>query len=55
MSEKLWLLVFIFNGQIHASGPHELETCKEMLAAKAVAACIHKDLPLYRLILEEKK
>lgn len=46
---KIWLLVFIFNGQIYASGPHELETCREMLAAKAVAACVHKDLPSYRV------
>ena len=24
---KLWILVFLFNGQPMASGPHELEVC----------------------------
>ena len=51
MMEEVWLLVFLFvNGQVYASGPYNLETCRTMLQAqKAPAACVHKDNPRKRM------
>lgn len=48
---EVWLLVFLFvNGQVYASGPHDAQTCLEMLRAVAgPAACVHKDRPRDRL------
>jgi hypothetical protein len=48
---EVWLLIFLFtNGQVYASGPYDLETCKEMAAAQRVAACVHKDKPRERAV-----
>ncbi len=46
---EIWLLVFIFKGSVYASGPYDLETCREMAVAQAVAACINKDQPRIRI------
>lgn len=50
-----WLLIFIWaNGQVYASGPFDLETCKANLAAwNGTGACVHKDHPTRRAV--EKK
>lgn len=47
---EIWLLVFVFAGKLYASGPHDIETCKVMLAAQRVeAACVNKDKPRERI------
>ena len=36
---NLWILVFLFNGQPMASGPHELEVCLLMAEYATQAHC----------------
>jgi hypothetical protein len=46
-----WLLIFIFSGQVYASGPFELDTCLLMLqdTTKAPSACVRADRPKIRI------
>lgn len=48
---EVWLLVFLFtNGGVYASGPHDAQTCLEMLRnVTGPAACVHRDHPRQRL------
>ena len=46
-----WLLIFIFSGQVYASGPHDLRTCVQMLedTTQPPAACVRADRPKIRI------
>jgi len=48
MSAEIWLLIFLFKGQLYASGPHDLDTCLTMAKAQVSAVCVNKDNPTHR-------
>lgn len=54
---EIWLLIFLFtNGHVYASGPHDLETCRQMLEMQPrAAACVRQDRPRVRAVEQREK
>lgn len=52
---EVWLLVFLFKGAIYASGPYDLEACREMAEPIPSAVCINKDRPRIRVTVPKGK
>jgi hypothetical protein len=52
---EIWLLVFLFKGAIYASGPYDLDACREMAEAQASAVCVNKDMPRIRVTVPRSR
>ncbi len=50
----LWLLVFLFNGQVYASGPFDAATCLEMSVNHVEPSnCVRQEFPTRKLPVQK--